>query len=185
MRITREDFLMKRVHLLPVAALMLVAACASDSSGPLAPARGPSFDNQPPKPGAHFQSADATLSGSDLIVSFREVGLGEGDVTVTATADATAAYACQNNGGQFPNAANKQSVTGPVSTTGVFPVSKNGHIEGSLTLSPPASTLDCPGGQTAVLTSVTYSNVTLTDETNQVTTTIPGTYSAVFYENVP
>lgn len=176
---------MKRMQLLPLAALMLIAACSSDSRDPLAPARGPRFDNTPPKPGAHFQSADATLSGSSLIVSFREVGLGEGDVTITATADATAEYACLNNGGQFPNDPKKQSVSGPVSATGVFPVAKNGHIEGSLTISPPASTLDCPGGQTVVMTSVSYTNVTLTDETNQVTVAIPGTFSAVFYENVP
>ena len=177
---------MKRTYLLPLAAL-LVAACTSDRANPLEPLNGsgPVFDNSPPKPGAHFQRGDAELSGSSLVVSFREVGLGEGDVTVVASADATAEYACLNNGGEFPNDPRKQSVSGPVSATGVFPVGKNGHIEGSLTIAAPASTLDCPNGQSVVMTSVSYTNVTLTDVTNQTSISISGTFSAVFFEDVP
>ena len=100
--------------------------------------------NSPPKPGAHFQSATASLVGADLVATFREVGLGEGDVTETLSAIATADYACQNKGGQFPNDAKKQSVSGPVSSTQDFPVAKNGHVEGSLSVSAPASTLAVP-----------------------------------------
>ena len=176
---------MKRVHLLPLAALLLVA-CTTDSRSPLEPIDGgPLFDNVPPKPGAHFQRADAELDGSTLVATFREVGLGEGDVTVQLTADATAEYACQNNGGEFPNDAKKQSVSGPVSATGTFPVAKNGHVEGSLSIGAPASTLDCPNGQTVVMVSVSYTNVSLTDITNQTSAAIPGSFSAVFFEDVP
>jgi hypothetical protein len=176
---------MKRVLLFPLAAL-LVVGCTTDSRTPLEPIdSGTLFDNTPPKPGAHFQSADAELSGSSLVATFREVGLGEGDVTIQLTADATAEYACQNNGGEFPNDANKQSVSGPVSATGTFPVAKNGHVEGSLTVTAPASTLECPNGQTVVMTSVSYTNVSLTDITNQTSAAIPGSFSAVFFEDVP
>ena len=174
---------MRRIQFVPLAALALLAACSAESPNPLVPFT--SEASMVPKPGAHFQSAAGALSGSSLVVSFREVGLGEGDVTVTATADATADYACLNNGGEFPNDPRKQSVSGPVSATGVFPVAKNGHIEGSLTLSAPSSTLDCPGGQTVVMTSVSYSNVTVTDVTNETSISISGTFSAVFYSPVP
>jgi len=177
---------MKGMYLLPLAGLTLLAACTSDAPVPLAPADGGlAFANSPPKPGAHFQRGSATLSGASLVVSFREVGLGEGDVTVTATAEATADYACLNNGGQFPNDPRKQSVSGPVSATGVFPVARNGHIEGSLTVAPPASTLDCPNGQSVVMTSVSFTDISLTDVTNQTSIAVSGSFSAVFYENVP
>jgi hypothetical protein len=175
---------MKRVHLLPLAVLALLGACSADSTAPRVP-KGPSFDNVPPKPGAHFQSATASLSGANLVASFREVGLGEGNVTVTLTASATAEYACQNNGGQFPNDPRKQSVSGPVSATGTFPVSKNGHVEGTLSVSAPASTLVCPNGQHVVMVSVSYTNVSLMDVTNQVSANVPGTFSAVFFTDVP
>ena len=50
-------------------------------------------------------------------------------------------------------------MSGPVSASGDFTSGKNGSITGSLTLSPPPSTLDCPGGQREVLASVSYTNV--------------------------
>lgn len=173
---------MKHPALLSIAAFALLVACSESSAPPSAPTYGPDLANTPPKPGAHFQSATAVLVGANLVVSFREVGLGEGNVTETASASATAEYACQNKGGQFPDDPRKQSVSGPVSATGIFPVSKNGHIEGSLTLTPPASTLECPRGQRVVLANVSYTNVSITDVTNQVTMAIPGTFSAEFFD---
>ena len=86
---------------------------------------------------------------------------------------------------QFPNDPRKQSVSGPVSATQDFPVAKNGHVEGSLSISAPASTLVCPNGQHVVMVSVSYTDVTLTDVTNQVTADIAGTFSAVFFTDVP
>ena len=175
---------MTHTHLLSLGLLAMLAACA-DSTAPAITAPGARFDNVPPKPGAHFQSATASLVGADLVASFREVGLGEGNVTETLSASATAEYACQNNGGQFPNDPRKQSVSGPVSATQDFPVAKNGHVEGSLSISAPASTLVCPNGQHVVMVSVSYTDVTLTDVTNQVTADIAGTFSAVFFTDVP
>src|SRR5687768_4098251 len=138
----QDEVTMKSLHLAPFAAFAMLAACSADVPNPLVPITEQA--SIVPKPGAHFQRADAELSGANLVVSFREVGLGEGDVTVVASADATADYACLNRGGEFPNDPKKQSLSGPVSATGVFPVAKNGHIEGTLTVLPPASTLECP-----------------------------------------
>jgi hypothetical protein len=49
---------------------------------------------------------------------------------------------------------------GPVSNSGQFTSGKNGQITGSLTLSPPPSTLSCPPGQSRVIVSVTYTGGT-------------------------
>ncbi|MCI0438545.1 MAG: hypothetical protein L0177_05380 [Chloroflexi bacterium] len=132
----------------------------------------------------HFIRADA--SGPDangnLTVSFKIAGLGDTvTTTVTASADATAVYACRNNGGNFPEDPKKQEVSGPVSASGEFTSGKNGQITGSLTLSPPASTLECPPGQNRVLVSVAYTNVAVS-EPNAGTESIPGTFSRTFFD---
>jgi hypothetical protein len=133
---------------------------------------------------AHFVRASA--SGPDdsgnLVVDFKIAGLGDTvTTTVTASADATALYACQNNGGNFPSDPKKQEVSGPVSASGDFTSGKNGQITDSLTLMPPASTLDCPSGQHAVLARVSYTNVAVS-EPNAGTEAIPGTFSRTFFD---
>ena len=134
----------------------------------------------------HFVRADASGPNADgtLTVNFKIAGLGDTvTTTVTASADATALYACQNRGGNFPEDPKKQQVSGPVSASGEFTSGKNGQITGSLTLSPPASTLDCPSGQRVVLASVSYTNVAVS-EPNAGTAPIPGTFSRVFFPEV-
>jgi len=113
----------------------------------------------------YVKGPDATLNGSDAVVSWKEAGLGgviPAQVTYTANASGTATYACINRGGNHPSASNKQAVNGPVSSSGTFPIAKNGTVTGSLSISPPASTLDCPGGQAEVLACVSYSGISLT-----------------------
>ena len=132
----------------------------------------------------HFLRGAATgPDGSgNLAVSFKIAGLGDAITTqVTATADATAVYACMNNGGNFPADPKKQEVSGPVSASGQFTSGKNGQIVGTLTLMPPATTLDCPPGQHCVLVSVTYTNVQI-HEASAGTMSIPGIFSSVFYQ---
>lgn len=132
---------------------------------------------------AHFIRADASgpdASGS-LTVNFKIAGLGDTvTTTVTASADATAVYACMNNGGNFPSDPRKQEVSGPVSDSGDFTSGRNGQITASLTLSPPPSTLDCPPGQHAVLVSVTYTDDAVS-EPNAGSDSISGTFSRVFF----
>ncbi len=108
-------------------------------------------------------SASGPDQFGDLTVNFKLAGLGDNEtVTITASANATAKYACQNNAGNFPSASNKRTVSGPVSDSGDFTSGQNGQITDSLTLNPPAPAPFCPPGQNEVLTSVTYTNVSVT-----------------------
>jgi hypothetical protein len=133
----------------------------------------------------HFVSASAAGpdSDGDLRVSFKEAGLGSNVlINYLASANATATYACINRGGHNPQASNKQTFAGPVGTPGTFSSGRNGSINQSLTISPPApDNFSCPGGQELVLADVTYTNVTITDTTNNVSATIPGTFSRTFF----
>ena len=119
--------------------------------------------------GAHFFSATSAVNdGGALVVSWDEAGLGNENIDYTLTADATAIYACINNGGHHPKASNKESVNGSVSTGGSFQA-KNGRVKASLTTGPLTDpSFTCPSGQTRILAQVTYSNIVLTDTTNDV-----------------
>src|SRR5512145_807304 len=103
---------------------------------------------------AHFIKGDAAVTDGELgparvgfhgglLVSFVEVGLGNNvGIDYVVTADASATYACGNNG----------------RVTASLPVAPLGPGE-----------LSCPSGQTLFLTEVSYTNVVLTDTTNGVT----------------
>jgi len=125
----------------------------------------------------HFISVTGTLNqNGSLTVNFKEAGLGNNqNITYALNADATATYVCVNNGGANPSAQNKTTVAGPVSATGTFSSGKNGQITALLTVSPPPSDITCPPGQKLELASVTYTNVTLTDTTNQLPPVTVGT----------
>jgi hypothetical protein len=125
----------------------------------------------------HFVNASAQLNGKSLVVSFKEAGLGTNQlIDYEATADATATYVCVNKGGANPSAQNKTTVSGPVSATGTFNSGKNGNVTASLTLNPPPSDISCPSGQSLQTALVTYTNVEITDTTNGITESIPGTF---------
>lgn len=128
----------------------------------------------------HFINASAGLSGQNLIVSWKEAGLGDNQlITYTANADATATYVCVNRGGANPSASNKTTVSGPVSATGDFSSGKNGQITASLTLNPPGpGSFSCPPGQSLQVASASYTNVSITDTTTPVgPEAIPGTFT--------
>jgi hypothetical protein len=131
----------------------------------------------------HFikNATSATLSGSSLVVNFKEAGLPSGAVeTVTVSATATTTYECVNNGGKNPKASNKTTTQSPVSTSGTFTADKNGNITGSLTLTPPSASalgFSCPPGQTVTFVSVTYTNVVITDSTSGASISFPGRFT--------
>jgi hypothetical protein len=144
--------------------VVLTAVCATAAIGvPVALAVSP-----------HFVSASGTLNANgSLTVKFKEAGLGTNqNINYTLTADATATYVCVNKGGANPSAQNKTTVSGPVSASGTFNSGKNGNVTASLTVSPPPSDISCPNGQTLKLASVSYTNVVLTDTTNQVSVSL-------------
>jgi hypothetical protein len=124
----------------------------------------------------HFHGgADSSVANNGaLVVSFDERGLGNEDITYLLEADAMATWGCFNRGGKNPSAANKRSASQPVSATETFDP-RNGRVVGEISTDPPQppSDFSCPGGQTMRLMSISYTNVTLTDTTNGVSTTAP------------
>jgi hypothetical protein len=129
----------------------------------------------------HFikNATTASLSGTNLTVSFKETGLPAGSVqTVVASADASATYSCVNNGQNIPADPKKTTVNSRVEASGEFTANRSGNIVGTLTLSPPPSNLDCPPGQTTTLIDVTYSNVTVQDLDSGAFLALRGIFSA-------
>jgi hypothetical protein len=120
-----------------------------------------------------FHSADSSVdSAGALVADFNERGLGNENIDYTLTADATAVYACINDGGNHPQAANKETVNAEVSAAGSFEP-KNGRVVASLKAGPPsAGSFECPNGQRLVLASVSYTNIDLTDTTNGVSASL-------------
>jgi len=127
--------------------------------------------------GAHFfhNASKSSISDSGaLVVSWDEAGVGQQVVNYTLSTDASATYACINGGGNHPKASNKETFNGPLSSpnTGFLP--ENGRVKGSLSVGPLSSgSFSCPSGQTLVLACVSYTNITLTDTTNNVVETFP------------
>jgi len=134
----------------------------------------------------HFIRASGSLNNNgSLTVSFKEAGLGTNQlIDYELTADATATYVCVNRGGANPSAQNKTTVAGPVIATGTFNSGKNGQVTASLTVSPPPSDITCPPGQSLELASVSYTNVVLTDTTNDVSIAVGDFSSGCLLPNV-
>lgn len=110
----------------------------------------------------HFVTVSASREGNTLTVSGKEAGLGDEEqvrILVTATAE------CINKGEHHPKAANKESV----SEEGSFPV-QNGKalfsVEVTATFQP-----ECAPPMT-----VAFTNVTVQDTTNGISTSLAGTF---------
>jgi hypothetical protein len=129
----------------------------------------------------HFLYANASIDSSGaLTVAFKDAGLGTGvsSIKVTLNADATAEYQCWNNGGNHPKAGNKETVQGPLSNTGDFPV-RHGQVTSSISVGPPSQgSFSCPSGQTLYLMSVTYSNIVVSDATGNSSGATPDPISS-------
>ena len=116
----------------------------------------------------HFIRAAGSLNNDgSLTVNFKEAGLGTNqNIDYVLSGQGTAIYVCVNRGGANPSASNKTAVAGPVSASGTFNSGKNGQVTASLTVQPPFQDIGCPNGQTQQLASVSYTDLTLTDTTN-------------------
>lgn len=129
-----------------------------------------------------LRAPSAKLGSPKVIVDWIEVGLGATEgVTYDARALAAARFQCVNRGNNCPSASNKEDVISEVSVQGTF-IAKNGRISGSLTIPAPPSTLKCPGNQVVGVASVVFTEITLTDTTNGVSS--PTNPSSLSY-NVP
>ena len=126
-------------------------------------------------------AASAPDKAGNVDLTFTIAGLGDNvTFTVAASADASVVYACCNTGGNFPNDPKKTEVSAPVSTSGQLAPGKNGQVAGSLTFSPPPTTLTCPPGQRRVLVGVSYTSVQLSGAGD--TASIPGTFGRTFVD---
>jgi hypothetical protein len=104
---------------------------------------------------------DATFVSPNLVVDFKMSGLGSfATVDIQVTATATREDSCVNNGQNIPADPKKTTTVATVSASGTFPVT-NGQVTGSLTVTPPSTSLSCPPGQTATLISISYTNVVI------------------------
>jgi len=119
----------------------------------------------------HGKNQFELVTGATLVATWKEAGLGDNVlIEYLAEADATAEWACINNGGNFPQDPKKQTVEGPVSAEGTFSSGKNGSITASLRVDAPGrDPSPCGGGQADVLLNVSFTGVTVTDETNDIT----------------
>jgi hypothetical protein len=131
-----------------------------------------------------FINATASVDNrGNLVAIWKETGLGDTQlIAYTASAGAAATWICVNGGGNNPSASNKTMVTGLVSAFGNFSSGKNGNVTASLAASPPSLPPFCPGsgsknGQQAELAMVTYTDITLSDDTNHSTASL-GTVSS-------
>ena len=116
-----------------------------------------------------LRAPSASLGSPRVIVQWTEVGLGATDrVDYIASATAAARYQCVNRGSNCPAASNKEDVLAEVSVGGTFIVDKNGRISEALVIPAPPPTLRCPGNQVVGVVSVVFTNITLTDVTNSV-----------------
>ncbi len=139
---------MHRLRLLTLLALSALAVAV-----PVAWAGSPHFVDD---------TVTATRTGDSLTVSGKEAGLGdEAQVHIVVTATAL----CINGGGNHPKAANKESV----SSEGDFPV-QNGKANFSLTLTATFQPSCSPP------MTVEFTDVTVTDTTNNVSTNLTGTF---------
>jgi hypothetical protein len=112
----------------------------------------------------HFINNAFTVSVSDntLTVSGKEAGLGD-EAQIHVVLSATAL--CINPGGHHPKAVNKESV----SAEGDFPV-QNGKAEFTLSVTATFQP-ECSPPMT-----VAFTDITVTDTTNGISKSIPGTF---------
>jgi hypothetical protein len=113
----------------------------------------------------------ATGVGGDQVIEYR------------LTADVSVLYACINKPGKRPQASNKVTLSGTVTTEGSVVSDFTGRVEGTLTTNgslPDPGSFTCPTGQSLVTARVDYTNILLTDLTNNGSTTAPDASKVYF-----
>jgi hypothetical protein len=129
---------------------------------------------------AHFiggATSSVVNAGGALVVNFKEAGLGNTEtVNITLTGDANATYQWFNKGGQNPMG-QPFYVNESFSVSSNFVSDKNGNITGSFTVNPPSVNEFLSTNHAAnwiPRLTVSYTDVTVTDTTNGVSTADAG-----------
>ncbi|HEX6049081.1 MAG TPA: hypothetical protein VFZ21_07430 [Gemmatimonadaceae bacterium] len=152
------------ITLLCLSAAAIASACSDQPTTPVGVnVPSPQFGKGGVSSGAHFLSADGFFNPVPTVqIDFRLAGMGAGTtVTVTATATAVAVEACVNGGDNVPSDRKKRTTQTHVETSGQFPATAGGNVEGTLFLTFPPTTLNCPSGQVATLIDGSWTNVQL------------------------
>ena len=103
-------------------ALAATAALVLGGAGPALAGGSPHFIKS---------GTSASLSGTSLVVQFKEAGLSSGSTeTIQASAHLDATYQCVNGGGNVPSDPKKTTVSSEVSASGVFTAGQNGNLVG-------------------------------------------------------
>ncbi|HEX4949104.1 MAG TPA: hypothetical protein VFZ34_20675 [Blastocatellia bacterium] len=116
-------------------------------------------------PSPTLQNVRATLvDDKNLRVSWEEINLPPNtNVTYAVNAAALATYACVNSSGNCPGT--EYVVRQPVGTNATYLSSKRGVVYGTVTMEAPVapSTFTCAGGQTMVLSEISYRLILVQD----------------------
>lgn len=133
-----------------------------------------------------FQNANGDITATgDLVVTWKETGLGNNqNIQYSITGDASSTWACINNAQKNPKASNKQTVSEPITQFASANSGNNGQVTDSVTVDAPLapSGFSCPPGQDEILGKFSYTNVVITNTTNNIHSTVgTGTFTKTFF----
>lgn len=120
-------------------------------------------------------------------VKFKEAGLGSNvNIDYVASADVTAVCVCVTNSGQCPNAENKKTTSTHIDVPATISSGKNGAVSATLNIPAPgcgsSAPPTCGGGQSLILSEITWTNIKITDTTNEISAfATPATLSKTLF----
>jgi hypothetical protein len=174
---------MKRTFLFSVGiAALATVGCADAPRSPVAPTsdveQAGERLNSNSNPHYISSATDAFLAPSPtLAVHFKIAGVGSGvTVYVTAVAQAHRTDSCVNGGENVPSDRKKTSTVTPVAFSAPVTATAGGNVEATFYLPFPASTLNCPGGQTSTLFQGYWDNAGSYVASPSISISIPGTF---------
>jgi hypothetical protein len=127
---------------------------------------------------AHFISATSSVNGDGaLVVNFKEAGLGNNqNIDYALTGDMTVNSVAVNNGGNVVQGT-PWTVNDTVLASATFNSGKNGNVTASLTVEPPSpgelGIKQAKGNGWVQTLTVSYTDLVLTDQTNNVSIGVP------------
>jgi hypothetical protein len=133
---------------------------------------------------AHFSNTTAKVGENGLTLVWSESGLPPtSKMAYTATADAKVSYGCFNKAGKLPSDKKKQvTFTAEAMAKVIRATNEKGNLYASVLVPTPAvgSRLSCPNGHKAMIGTVTYSNVEVSNTVAGTSYRFPSTYTKTF-----